>query len=124
MAMKQFEKDSTLARYAQAPFSVLESGLSPNAKLLLIRLIDTARMSQTHGKYIDDQGKPFVWVSQETMGKWLGVSTNQIGTHLRSLEEAGFIRQRRIGLGQANKIYIYLPEDSFAKPGGSCDEVE
>lgn len=124
MAMKQFEKDSKFTRYAQAPFSVLESGLSPNAKLLLIWLIDRIRMSQAHDQYIDEQGMPFVWAKQETMAGWLGISTNQVATHLRSLEEAGFIRQRRVGLGQANRIYIYLPEDSFAKPDGSCDEAE
>lgn len=114
----------TLPAYIMFPrFLLTQPGLNETAKLAYILLLDRARLSLRHPQWVDGQGRAFLVYPVAALAKNMGKSQMTVKTALRTLEQEGLLERRRRGLGQANLLYVKLPEvgerESIPPPGGT-----
>lgn len=80
-------------------------GISSDAKTLYGLLLDRVSLS-TKNKWIDEQGRIFVYCTVEAIEAALGCADQKAQKLLSELESIGLIEKKRQGLGKPNRIYV------------------
>lgn len=81
-------------------------GLRLLPKWIYSMLLSRSRLSEQQGdKYRDDQGV-YVYYGIRELCDTLGYGKDAVGKALRSLEEVGLIRRRRVGYSTPYRIYV------------------
>lgn len=102
--------ENMLPTYLMFPrFLLKHQALSETEKLVYVLLLDRARLSLRHSKWVDSQGRAFQVYPLQALAKDLGKSEMTIKTSLRALEREGLLERRRQGPGKASLLYIKLP---------------
>lgn len=115
MDAKPFTLQTELTNYMPIPRSVLALSLPFTAVVLYGVLLDRGTCSRKNG-YAED-GCIYVVYPILELTEYLGLSTTAIKTHLTTLEHAGLIRRVRRWRKDANRIFLYLPEDAVTATG-------
>lgn len=89
-------------------------GISSDAKTLYGLLLDRVSLS-TRNKWIDEQGRIFVYCTVEAIESALGCADQKAQKLLSELESIGLIEKKRQGLGKPNRIYV----KNFIQPRAS-----
>lgn len=102
--------EDMLPTYLMFPrFLLQHQTLSETEKLVYVLLLDRARLSLRHSKWVDSQGRAFQVYPLQALAKDLGKSEMTIKTSLRALEREGLLERHRQGVGKANLLYVKLP---------------
>lgn len=109
-------KTSRLPSYLMYPRFLLESELNDSARLVYLLLLDRARMSMENPGWEDEQGHVFVIYTIENLASCAHRSQTVIKKALRDLQKQGLIRRQHRGLGQANRIYVRIPQAENRPP--------
>lgn len=92
--------------YIKVPKALLSEAyhdISPAARLLYIRLLDLATLSEKNG--LTDENGLYVYCSVQQAQEILGCGHDKVGRVYRELEKAALIRRKKQGLGKADRIY-------------------
>jgi hypothetical protein len=83
--------------------------LNNDARVLYSILKDRHELSMMNG-WINENDEVYIIFSREEMQDILGLSDKPVTNAIKKLKELNLIEEDRIGLGQANKIYLLIPE--------------
>ena len=56
-------------------------------------------------------GKPYTYISRESIAKRVGVCEKTVRTALKQLKSVGLITEKRMGRGLNNHIFVFLPKE-------------
>lgn len=81
--------------------------LSSDAKILYSLLLDRSGLSfKNQERFQDENGKTFIYFTQETAMEMLNCATGKISKIFKELDDIGLIERKRQGLGKPTKIYV------------------
>lgn len=83
-------------------------GLSCEAKLLYGLLLDRMQLS-IKNRWLDEEGKVYIYFSQEQISRMMGCGLKKVGSLLAELDSRkgiGLITRIRQGLGKPDRIYV------------------
>ena len=121
---------SAMPVYMIYPRFLMDMDLSETEKLVYVVLLDRARLSMSNGNWEDESGHVFLIYPIKSLAEALHKSEMTVKRALAVLEERGLIHRKRMGLNQANRIFVRLPiqnvsafgEIKNALSGGNADD--
>lgn len=111
--------ESRMPSYMIFPRFLFDLDLNETECLLYMILLDRARLSQSNGRWIDEEGHVFMLFPIKELAEALHRSETTIKASLASLEAHRLLIRRRKGIGRPSRIYLLLPEDTNASSQGS-----
>ncbi|WP_295630382.1 conserved phage C-terminal domain-containing protein [uncultured Mitsuokella sp.] len=88
--------------------------LPSTAMIIYAMLRDRLSLSLQNG-YWDEDGRAFVYFTQDEMATLFHVTRQAISKSLKALKNVGLIETKRQGLTKPNKIYVAMPEPFVLK---------
>lgn len=110
------EANTSMPIYMIYPRFLMDMNLNETEKLVYVVLLDRARLSKSNGGWMDENGHVFIIYPIKALAVAIHKSEMTIKRALTTLEENGLIRRKRVGLNQANQIYVRLPTDDARYP--------
>ena len=104
-------RDAQMPGYLIFPRALLQMELTAAEVSVYMLLLDRSRLSVQNEKWIDGEGRAFLYFPILELAKAIGRSDTAVKKALRGLEEKDLISRKRQGLGKPNRIYVKLPED-------------
>ena len=105
-------KSTRLTNYSVIPNGLHVGELSSTATILYSKLLNRSNLSITNGK-VDEFGRVYINYKLEELAEEMGKSLTTIKENMRELVDAGLIEKKRMTKGQANMIYVKVPETSI-----------
>lgn len=109
---------SRMPSYMMFPRFLFDLDLNETEFLLYMILLDRARLSQSNGKWIDEEGHVFLLFPIKDLAESLHRSETTIKASLASLETHHLLIRRRTGIGRPSRIYLQLPENTNTSSQG------
>ena len=103
--------DTQMPGYLVFPRALLQLELTAAEISVYMLLLDRSRLSVQNEKWIDGEGRAFLYFPILELARAIGRSDTAVKNALRSLEEKDLISRKRQGLGKPSRIYVKLPED-------------
>ena len=110
MEVSNLKRNSRMPAFMIYPRFLMDMDLPDTAKIVYMHLLDRARLSMQHERWMDEQGQVYLNYTIENLAKALKKSQTTVKTSLKTLEEAGLILRVRQGTCRPNRIYIRIPE--------------
>ena len=104
-------RDAQMPGYLIFPRALLQMELTAAEVSVYMLLLDRSRLSVQNEKWIDGEGRAFLYFPILELAKAIGRSDTAVKKALRGLEEKDLISRKRQGLGKPSRIYAKLPED-------------
>lgn len=86
------------------------------AKYLYVILLDRHCLSKTNADKWTDENGVYIKYTRLNMAQVMNCSTKTITKLMKQLRAVGLIKEKRIGLTQANHIYVVEPTASYDQP--------
>lgn len=97
--------------YIHFPVKLIEDSsyqtISLGSRVIYALLFDRMIKNYKEENWIDENGDIYVIYPRAEIAKILKCSEKKITRHFEDLKNQNFIREKRMGLGQFNKIYLY-----------------
>lgn len=103
--------DTQMPGYLVFPRALLQLELTAAEISVYMLLLDRSRLSVQNEKWIDGEGRAFLYFPILDLARAIGRSDTAVKNALRGLEEKDLISRKRQGLGKPSRIYVKLPED-------------
>lgn len=100
--------------YLPMPRFLLNCSISSTAKLLYIRMLGKAQLSQKNG-WFDDQGRVYFIYPIQQIAVDMDKSETTIKTVMKELVEAELLEKIPEGRGRPNRLYILFPEEEVGQ---------
>ena len=104
-------QDTQMPGYLVFPRALLRLELTAAEVSVYMLLLDRSRLSVRSEKWIDGEGRAFLYFPILELAKAISRSDTAVKNALRGLEEKDLISRKRQGLGKPSRIYVKLPED-------------
>ncbi len=104
-------RDARMPGYLIFPRALLQMELTAAEVSVYMLLLDRSRLSVQNEKWIDGEGRAFLYFPILELARAIGRSDTAVKKALRGLEEKDLISRKRQGLGKPSRIYAKLPED-------------
>ena len=104
-------RETQMPGYLVFPRALLHMELTAAEINVYMLLLDRSRLSVQNEKWIDGEGRAFLYFPILDLAKSIGRSDTTVKKALRVLEGKDLIFRRRQGLGKPSRIYVKLPED-------------
>ena len=112
--MKYMYEHTKMPTYLPMPRFLLNCPISNTAKLLYIRMLGKAQLSQKN-KWFDDQGRVYFIYPVQQMAIDMDKSETTIKTVVNELVEAKLLEKIPKGRGQPNRLYLLFLEEERQK---------
>ena len=103
-------EDSKLPPYLPMPKALLDYPISNTAKLLYVRMLGKAQLSQKN-RWLDDQKKVYFIYPINQMAVDMNKCATTIKDAIKELVEEQLLEKIPQGRGQPNHLYLLLPDD-------------
>ena len=104
-------RDARMPGYLIFSRALLQMELTAAEVSVYMLLLDRSRLSVQNEKWIDGEGRAFLYFPILELARAIGRSDTAVKKALRGLEEKDLISRKRQGLGKPSRIYAKLPED-------------
>ena len=108
--MKYMYEHTKMPTYLPMPRFLLNCPISNTAKLLYIRMLGKAQLSQKN-KWFDEQGRVYFIYPVQQMAIDTDKSETTIKTVVNELVEAKLLEKIPEGRGRPNRLYILFPDE-------------
>ena len=108
--MKYMYEHTKMPTYLPMPRFLLNCPISNTAKLLYIRMLGKAQLSQKN-KWFDDQGRVYFIYPVQQMAIDMDKSETTIKTVVNELVEAKLLEKIPEGRALPNRLYILFPDE-------------
>ena len=98
----------SLPQYLPYARFLLDTDLSPTAKLLYTLLLDCATLSQKNN-WVDDRGRIYVIYPLSNLAKDLGCCVSSVTRSFTELEKANLVERVRYGFSKPSHILLKVP---------------
>ena len=109
--MRNLGPDTNWPVFYMYPKFLLGMDLNETARTVYMLLFDRAKLSIQNG-WLDQDGRVFLYYTEEHLAADLNRTEATIRTALRALEGLGLVKRKRQGAGRPNRIYVYFPEEA------------
>lgn len=106
-----FSEDTNFAPYIPLPAFIMHEDFSYTAKLIYCFMLHRATNSRKNGAFRDKNGI-FIHASIQEMCDFVKRKEYVVKEAVKVLDEAGYIKRKRMGRGISNKYYVYIPIDN------------
>ena len=100
--------------YLPMPRFLLNCSISSTAKLLYIRMLGKAQLSQKNG-WFDGQGRVYFIYPIHQMSVDMDKSESTIKTVMKELVEAKLLEKIPEGRGRPNRLYVLFPDEEVGQ---------
>ena len=111
--MKYYTTNTQLPPYIPYARFLLDIPLSETARLVYSLILSRLQLSRSNG-WVDEQNRIYCRYTIQSLMEETGKSKSTIISTLRDLEDHGLIHRLRRGAGNANILYLRMPENCTA----------
>lgn len=106
-----FGEDTNIAPYIPLPTFIMHEDFSYTTKLIYCFMLHRATNSRKNSAFRDENGI-FIHASIQEMCEFVKRKEFVVKESIKVLNEAGYIKRKRMGRGISNKYYIYIPANT------------
>lgn len=114
----------TNEKFIKTPVWLFEDeygGLSSDAKLLYILLLDRVSLSEKN-KFYNEKGEVYIHYKRKQASEKLGVSLNKVTQLFQELKKFSLIKEKRQGQGKSNIVVVLNPKISESRIAKSVNQ--
>lgn len=104
-----------MPQYAPLPLQIIQDKhLSEAAKVLYALLLNQMQLSQKN-ELTNADGAVYCYFTQEKAAEMMGKSKRSVSAYFKELRDAGYLVSEHQGLGNADKLYLHVPQETINK---------